>query len=238
MEGVVVIARFDPERAAEVRKLLEQGPPSALAESTLDRHAVYLSPHEVVFVFEGPDIEWETEDIADEFLEPGIRTTLAAWRALSEEEPRVGRPVFTWERGMGAAGAPARTNGRVADVMETSFVLVAPEDTLGEAVERMVAGGASLALVGDFGRLIGVLGADDALRTVAERVHPSEGRVREWMSEPPAAIAPDATFEETVATMIETGSHHLPVAQEGRPVGVVDLRSVVGAMTTARVKTS
>jgi hypothetical protein len=38
------------------------------------------------------------------------------------------------------------------------------------------------ALVVDFGRIIGTLSAREVVRAAAERAHPSEGRVREWMS--------------------------------------------------------
>jgi CBS domain-containing protein len=229
VERVALIARFDPEQAEQVRELLEEGPPYDLAESTIDRHAVYLSSREVVFVFEGPDVQWQVEDIADEFFHPAIRSTLADWRKLVDEEPRLGHPVFAWERGSPATGAAEAAAELVGDVMEKSFVLVAPEDTLGEAVERMVARAAGPALVGDYGRLIGVLSAEDVLRATAERVHPSEGRVREWMSDPAATLAPDASLAEAMTRMVETASHHLPVVEDERPVGVVDLRSVVSA---------
>ena len=229
VERVALIASFDPDQADKVRALLDVGPPYDLAESTIDRHAVYLSSREVVFVFEGPDIEWEVEDISDEFFRPAIRATLTEWRKLVDEEPRLGHPIFAWERGSAAVGAEAGAAERVGDVMEKSFVLVAPEDTLGEAVERIVALGAGPALVADYGRLIGVLGPEDVLRATSERVHPSEGRVREWMSEPPATLTPDTSLEDAAARMIETASHHLPVVEDGRPVGVVDLRSVVSA---------
>jgi CBS domain-containing protein len=108
-----------------------------------------------------------------------------------------------------------------------SFVEIAPEDTLGEAVERIVARGDGPALVADYGRLIGVLSAHDVLRAVAERVHPSDGRAREWMSDPLATVAPDDSPDEAAARMIENGVHHLLVVEGERPVGVVALREVV-----------
>ena len=228
VDGVAVTARFDPESTQEVRQLLEAGPPYDLTETTLDRHAVYLSPGELVFVFEGPDVPWEVEEIADAFFSPGIRRALTEWRKLTEE-PRIGHPVFSWQRGETATAAGPPAAGSVGEVMQSSPVLVAPEDTLSEAVERMVAQGVALSLVSDYGRLIGVLGAEHVLRAVAERVLPSDGRVREWMSEPPATLTPDTTLEEAVAAMVETASHHLPVAEDDRPVGVVDLRSVINA---------
>lgn len=229
VDRVAVTARFRPEQAERVRTLLEAGPPYDLAETGFDRHAVFLSTREVVFVFEGPDVEWEVEDLADDFFHPAVREALSQWRALLDEEPHIGRPVFVWERGSPAEATPASAATRVGDMMDASFVRIAPEDTLAEAVERIVARGAGPALVVDYGRLIGLLGEHDALRAVAERAHPSEGRVREWMSEPVATVAPDATPGEAAAAMIENGLHHLPVVEGERPVGLVSLRSVVSA---------
>lgn len=229
MDRVAVTARFRPEQAEQVRTLLEAGPPYDLAEAGVDRHAVYLSAREVVFVFEGRDVEWEVEDLADDFFHPEVRAALSEWRTLLDEEPHIGRPVFVWERGSPAEAPPASAAARVGDVMDTAFAQVAPEDTLGETVERMVARDAGPALVVDYGRLIGLLGAHDVLRAVVERVHPSEGRAREWMSEPSATVGPDASLDEAAAGMIENGLHHLPVVEGERPVGLVALRSVVSA---------
>jgi CBS domain-containing protein len=234
MDRVIVIARFRPEQREQVRGLLEAGPPYDLEESGFDRHAVYLGAHEVAFVFEGPEVEWEVDDLADDFFRPHVREALAQWRTLLEEEPHIGRPVFVWERGSRAAAASAADSARVSELMDTAFVKVAPEDTIGEAVERIVAGRDGPALVVNYGRLIGVLGPRDVLRSVAERVHPSEGRVREWMTEPVATIEPDATPDAAAALMVEHGLHHLPIVSGDHAVGVVALHDVVSARPARR----
>jgi CBS domain-containing protein len=117
-----------------------------------------------------------------------------------------------------------------ADVMARRFVTAEPEDTLGELAEHLAAADAGSALIVEFGRLTGILTSRDIVRAVAERVHPSEGRVREWMSADPATASPDLPIDDAARLMLEGGFHHLPVAEEGRPVGVVGLRSVVGAL--------
>jgi CBS domain-containing protein len=229
MDRVAITARFRPDRSKQVRTLLESGPPYDLEEAGIERHTVYLSAREAVFVFEGAEVEAEVEDLADDFFHPEVRAALSQWRTLLDEEPRIGRPVFVWERGAREAALPAPTAVCVRDVMDAAFVKVAPEDTLGEAVERIVAHGAGPALVADYGRLIGLLDAHDVLRAVAGRVHPSEGRAREWMSEPPATVAPGTSLDEAAAAMIESALHHLPVVEGERPVGIVALRDIVGA---------
>ena len=73
----------------------------------------------------------------------------------------------------------------LGDVMTRDLLTDAPEDTLGEAAGKMTDRGVGAALVMDFGRLVGILTERDLLRAVGSRVHTSEARVREWMTEQP-----------------------------------------------------
>ena len=116
------------------------------------------------------------------------------------------------------------------DVMMRRFVSAEPEDTLGELAERLAAADAGSALVVEYGRLTGILTSRDIVRAVSGRVHPSEGTVREWMSEAPATAPPDLPIDDAARLMLTGGFHHLPVVEEGRPVGVVGLRSAISAL--------
>jgi sulfide:quinone oxidoreductase len=120
------------------------------------------------------------------------------------------------------AGGPT-----VSELMSRDLLVVAPEDTLGEAAERMREREVSSALVSDYGRLIGIVTSRDLVRAYAGRVHPSEGRVREWMTAEPVTVSADATLEEAQLLMTEYGFHHVPVlGPEQRPIGLVGLRDV------------
>ena len=115
-------------------------------------------------------------------------------------------------------------------VMTRKFVSVAPEDTLGEVAQKLSAADAGSALVVDYGRLIGILTSRDVIHAIAERVHPSEARVREWMSAEPTTVGPDTPADDAARAMLAGGFHHLPVTKDGRPVGMIGLRAVVGAL--------
>jgi CBS domain-containing protein len=122
----------------------------------------------------------------------------------------------------------------VADAMRSEFITVAPEDTLGEVAERMVEekkGGAVVVM--DYGRMIGILTERDLLRAMAGRVHTSEARVREWMTEDPVTVPPETSLEDASQLMLERNFRHLPVVDGGRVVGVVSMRRVVQATQTA-----
>jgi CBS domain-containing protein len=128
--------------------------------------------------------------------------------------------------------AGAEDEPRVGEVMRADVLVVSPEDTIGEVAEHMRDRDVGSALVAEYGRLIGILTSRDLLRALAARVHSSEARVRQWMSEEPVTVAESATLAEAVSIMTERGFHHLPVVEGERPVGMVGLRDLVRARST------
>ncbi|MDQ2910059.1 MAG: CBS domain-containing protein [Actinomycetota bacterium] len=116
------------------------------------------------------------------------------------------------------------------EVMTRAFLSVEPEDTIGEVAERMAEADVGSALVVEFGRLTGILTSRDVLRAVAARVHPSEARVREWMTASPVVASRDTPTDDAARLMLAGGFHHLPVTDDDRPVGVVGLRAVARAV--------
>ena len=129
---------------------------------------------------------------------------------------------------MADAAAPlyARRVSTLGELMTPDVLSVAPEDTIGEVAERMVARGVGSAVVSDFGRLIGIITERDLLRALAGRVHSSEARVREWMTPDPVTATVDTPAEEAGRTMLERGFRHLPVVSGERAVGIVSIRDV------------
>ena len=124
---------------------------------------------------------------------------------------------------------------RLADVMRPEPVVVAPEDTLGEVAERMNAVNVGAVIVKDYGRMIGILTERDLLKAMAARVHSSEARVRQWMTEDPLTATTDADCDEAAQIMLEHGFRHLPVLDDtGNVTGIVSLRRVVAATKAAR----
>ncbi|HEY7381871.1 MAG TPA: CBS domain-containing protein [Gaiella sp.] len=123
--------------------------------------------------------------------------------------------------------------GTLAEIVRPSFIEVAPEDTLGEVAERMTAKNVGAVVVKDFGRLIGILTERDLLKAMAARVHSSEARVRQWMTEDPITATPEMALEEAAQIMLDNGFRHLPVVEDGQVVGIVSLRRVVAAAQPA-----
>lgn len=117
----------------------------------------------------------------------------------------------------------------LGEVMSRTVLSVAPEDTLGEAAERMTDEQVGSAVVLDGGRLIGILTERDILRAAAGRVHSSEARVREWMTADPIVAGEQGTAAAGLETMLANGFRHLPVIENGRVVGMVSIRDLLAA---------
>ena len=123
----------------------------------------------------------------------------------------------------------------LAEVIRPELIDVAPEDTLGEVAERMVAAKVGAVVVKDYGKLIGILTERDLLQAMAERVHTSDARVRQWMTVDPITASAEMDVEEAAQVMLDNGFRHLPVVEEnGAVVGVVSLRRVVAAAQASR----
>ena len=122
----------------------------------------------------------------------------------------------------------------IGALMTTDVLTVAPEDTLGEAAAKMTERGVGAVVVSDFGRMIGILSERDIMRAVADRIHSSEARVREWMTADPITATTDTSIEDAARTMFDNGFRHLPVVDDGgRVTGVVSLRRCVAAVNVA-----
>ncbi len=111
--------------------------------------------------------------------------------------------------------------------MTRDVLAVAPEDTLGEAAQKMAEVNVGSVVVLDYGRLVGILTERDVLKAVADRVHSSEARVREWMTSDPITASESTFAQDAARTMLEGGFRHLPIVEGDQTVGIVSLRDVI-----------
>src|SRR6266487_551965 len=123
--------------------------------------------------------------------------------------------------------------GTLSEVIKPDFITVAPEDTLGEAAERMTGKNVGAVIVKDHGRLIGILTERDMLRAMAARVHTSDARVRQFMTADPITAAPDMDLDDAAQIMLDNGFRHLPVVDGENVMGVASLRRVLGGRRKA-----
>jgi CBS domain-containing protein len=84
-------------------------------------------------------------------------------------------------------------------------------------------------LVVDDGRLAGIFTERDALfRVIADGRVPELTTLAEVMTVNPRTIAPDRPFGHALHLMYEGEFRHVPVVEDGRPLGMVSSRDALG----------
>jgi CBS domain-containing protein len=79
------------------------------------------------------------------------------------------------------------------------------------------------------GGLVGIFTERDALyRVTAKRLDAQTTRLAEVMTRNPQTIHPDKPFGHALHYMYEGGFRHVPVVENGRPVGMVSARDALG----------
>jgi CBS domain-containing protein len=101
--------------------------------------------------------------------------------------------------------------------------------TVTEAARLMKQHRIGALLVVDKGRLSGIFTERDALfRVIAEGRDPSATRVADVMTMNPRTIEPDRPFGHALHLMYEGEFRHVPVVENGRPLGMVSARDALG----------
>ena len=114
----------------------------------------------------------------------------------------------------------------VGEVMSRNLLTVEATTALAAAAERMcnLNVGAILVLSGD--SVSGILTERDVLRAVAQGG--VEGtNVAAWMTRDPETVDADESTRQAASVMIHGGFRHLPVLNDGRPVGIVSIRDLM-----------
>jgi CBS domain-containing protein len=114
----------------------------------------------------------------------------------------------------------------VGDVMNRNLLTVEPTTSISEAAERMTERGVGAAVVLTGDTVSGILTERDVLRAVA--TGPVEGtHVAAWMTRDPETVEPSDSTGKAAAIMIHGGFRHLPVCDDGKPVGIVSIRDLM-----------
>jgi len=96
MSRIAVVVPLRPGAHEAARQLIGDGPPFNLDETPLVEHCIFLTDHEAVFVFEGPEAREAVERVLGE---ADVWQAATAWRAILASKPRLAETVFTWRRG-------------------------------------------------------------------------------------------------------------------------------------------
>ena len=93
-DRVVVVARLREGARDQATELLAVGPPFEPGALGFERHAVYLSSEEVIFLFEGPSAARRLADTIDDMV---TSASFSAWARLLDGTPRIAHEHYFWK---------------------------------------------------------------------------------------------------------------------------------------------
>lgn len=94
MSRVAVVLRLKPGIRARAEALLAEGPPFDPQAAGLERHQVFVTDDEAVFVFEASDQRVLDRLVAD----APVWAAAMAWKDLVAAPPRLAETAYSWER--------------------------------------------------------------------------------------------------------------------------------------------
>ncbi len=122
------------------------------------------------------------------------------------------------------------TERTIREIIAGQELLTAPASmTVAEAARLMRQRNVGAMMVVDGDKLAGVFTERDALfRVVAAGLDVGNTPLSVVMTKNPQSIAPDRSFVQALGMMHEGRYRHLPVVENGRPVGMVSVRDAFG----------
>lgn len=126
--------------------------------------------------------------------------------------------------------AAARTAG---DVMQPALSTVKPDDHAAAAAYLLKRGHATALVIvddEDARRPLGLITEADIVRAVADRKDVNDVRIRDLMTMRPTVITAATTVRDAAESMLAGHFRHLPVVNDGRLIGIVDIRDVCRAL--------
>ncbi len=118
---------------------------------------------------------------------------------------------------------------RIREVMERrKFAKVSPGTSVARAARLMAKKHVGAVVVIEGKRLVGIFTERDALfRVIAEGRDAVATQVADVMTRDPMTIGPNDSFGLALITMHDNGFRHLPVVENGLPIGIVSTRSAL-----------
>jgi CBS domain-containing protein len=118
---------------------------------------------------------------------------------------------------------------RIRSVMEKKKLVTAPpETTVSEAAKLMAKKNVGAVMVVEGERLVGIFTERDAVIRVIARGRDTQATLlSDVMTTSPQTVDPDKTFGFALLMMHENGFRHVPVIENGKPIGIVSSRNAL-----------
>ena len=122
------------------------------------------------------------------------------------------------------------TERTIRQIIDGQDLLTAPSSmTVADAARLMKQRNVGAMMVVDDGRLAGVFTERDGLfRVLAAGLDGATTPLSAVMTANPRTISPDRSFAHALGFMHEGRFRHLPVVEDGRPIGMISVRDALG----------
>jgi CBS domain-containing protein len=108
------------------------------------------------------------------------------------------------------------------------FLTASPGIFVIKAAQRMAARNVGAVCVVEGDRLTGIFTERDVVfRVVAQGLDARSTRLADVMTRDPRTVHPDKPFGYALVVMHEGGFRHVPVVEDGKPIGIVSARSAL-----------
>ncbi|MBM4131447.1 CBS domain-containing protein [bacterium] len=123
----------------------------------------------------------------------------------------------------------------LAEKSQRALVSVGPDDTVFEAVTRMVRANVGAILILDEGRVRGIMTERDYLRFVTELGRTARDTpVLDLMTRKVIYTTPETCIDDVMAVMTEARVRHMPVMDGGKLAGLISIGDCVKAISRDR----
>ncbi|HQP39766.1 MAG TPA: CBS domain-containing protein [Polyangiaceae bacterium] len=119
----------------------------------------------------------------------------------------------------------------IRSLMTAQIVTAHPLETVADVVRRMSSRNIGSVLILDDGRLTGIFSERDLLmRVVGWGRDPERTRIGDVATPSPVAVEVNAPLRDVLQLFRSKKFRHLPVLDDGRPIGVVSTRDLLDAL--------
>ncbi len=113
-------------------------------------------------------------------------------------------------------------------MVQKKLLTAAPETTVSNAAKLMADKNVGAVMVVENERLVGIFSERDAVfRVIAKGRDAKTTLLSEVMTTSPETIDPATTYGHALLLMQEHGFRHVPVVENGRPVGIISSRNAM-----------
>ncbi len=117
------------------------------------------------------------------------------------------------------------------DIMTTDVITVTGEDTITSAAQKMREANVGCLVVANDGTVEGIItDRDMTVNCSSEGHNPQQCNVSQHMTSPVITTEPDTDILDSVRIMTEEQVKRLPVAEDGRLVGLVSFSDIAEAL--------